>query len=272
MNPRALTAWVGAVLLLSLGSENPVLRALVLAAALIWLWRHRRPEARLRPVLIAVLVASLVTVLLSFTLGHTGQDVLLDLPGWLPALGGPMTLEGLVYGADLALGLAACLLAGVSLSLAADPWGLVEALPAQLARTAAALGSAMTLVPRLGRSFQAVREAQQLRGWRGRGPRSWSAVAVPAVLTAIEGSVLLAEAMEARAYGSGPRTRLRRRRLSVGERCLVASCLLAAGGFLLALGLGQLPAWQPYPSPSWPALEWLPLASCLLLLGASSVL
>ncbi|MGH7666664.1 MAG: energy-coupling factor transporter transmembrane component T family protein [Candidatus Dormibacteria bacterium] len=265
MNPRALAVWVAAVLLLSLGSEDPVLRALALGAALSVLLRRRRQGTRLAPALWAVGVAALLTVCFNLLLSHTGETVLVSLPAWLPALGGPLTLEGAAYGVDLALGLSACIAAGISLSLVVDPYQLVDSLPAVLSRTGAALGAAMSLVPRLGHSFLAVREAQQMRGWRGRGLRSWSAVVVPSVLTTIEGSVLLAEAMEARAFGSGARTALASRSWRRGDLGVAILAGLAGVGFVAAVVLGQVPAWQPYPTLTLPQPGWWPALCCLLL-------
>ena len=271
MNPRPLAVWVAAVLLLSLGSEDPILRVLTLGAALAVLLVHRRVGTRVRPALWAVAIAALLTVVLNFLLSHTGQTVLLNVPGWVPAFGGPLTLEGAAYGLDLALGLAACILAGVSLSLVVEPHRLVDSLPAGLSRTGAALGAAITLVPRLGRSFVAVRETQQMRGWRPRGMRSWTAVVVPSVLTTIEGSVLLAEAMEARAFGSGPRTSLGPSKFRIRDVVITATSLAAMAGFLLALVLAQVPNWQPYPSLILPQLNWWPVLCCLALFAPALV-
>jgi energy-coupling factor transport system permease protein len=264
MNPRALAVWVGAVLLLSLGSEDPLFRVLTLGAALSVLLTRRRPGTRLRPALILVGAASLLTVVFNFLLSHTGDTVLVTAPDWLPILGGPLTLEAAAYGLDVALGLAACIVAGVSLSLVVEPAQLVDALPAPLSQTAAALGAAMTLVPRLGQSFVAVREAQQMRGWRAKGLHSWAAIVVPSVLTTIEGSVLLAEAMEARAFASGRRTAPAGSAWKLSDVVTIVASLIAVTGFVVALCLGQVPGWQPYPAMTIPALSWWPTAFCLL--------
>jgi energy-coupling factor transport system permease protein len=265
MNPRALAVWVAAVLLLSLGSEDPVYRALTLAAAVAVLVARHRPETRLKPAVVAVGIAASLTILFNFLLSHTGQNVVVSLPGWLPALGGPLTLEGAVYGLDIALGLAACIVAGISLSMVVDPYQLVDSLPGLLSRSGAALGAAMTLVPRLGHSFVAVREAQQMRGWRPRGLRSWTAVLVPSVLTTIEGSVLLAEAMEARAFGSGSRTALATSTWRLSDLVVAATSGAAALAFVVALFLGHVPSWQPYPVLGPPAFNWWPAVCCLAL-------
>ncbi|MFZ0996140.1 MAG: energy-coupling factor transporter transmembrane component T [Candidatus Dormiibacterota bacterium] len=265
MNPRVLAVWVGAVLLLSLGSEDPILRVLTLGAALTVLLVRRRPGTNLGPALIMVSATSLLSVVFNFLLSHTGSTVLVTAPGWLPVLGGPLTLEAAAYGLDIALGLAACIFAGVSLSLVVEPTQLMDSLPAPLSRTAAALGAAMSLVPRLGQSFAAVREAQQMRGWRAKGLRSWTAIVVPSVLTTIEGSALLAEAMEARAFASGRRTAQAGAAWKLGDLVTVAITLMAVTGFVVALCLGQVPGWQPYPDMTFPALSWWPAVCCLLL-------
>ncbi len=266
MNARALLLWTGAILLLSLGTEDPVYRVVTLLAGLAVVLTRRRPGVRIGPVMAWIGLACVGGIALNFLLSHTGQDVVWQLPGWLPAIGGTLTLEAAVYGVDVALGLGACLLAGSSLALVVDSQQLIDALPGFLHRTGAALGSAITLGPRLGQSFTTVREAQAMRGWRPRGPRSWRAVAVPAVLTAIEGSVLLAEAMDARGFGSGVRTKVWAPAWTRRDLADATSAALAIAIFATSLVLGRVGGWQPYPSLQLPAVDWLPLLGCLLLL------
>src|SRR5260370_33899175 len=84
----------------------------------------------------------------------------------------------------------------------------MDALPAALSRSGAAIAASLNLMPSVSASFVQVSEAQRLRGWRPRGPRSWAEVVVPVVLTSVEGSIQLAESMEAPGFGSDPRTAL----------------------------------------------------------------
>lgn len=258
-------AWVAAILALSLGSEDPIYRALALAAALTVLLVRSRPGHRLRPYLMWVGWAAVLGVAFNTLLSHTGATVLLTLPGSIPGVGGPLTLEGVIYGVDIAIGLAASLLAASTLTTAVGSQELLEALPAQLHRTSAALGAALTLLPRLRASFFAVRDAQRMRGWRPRGPRSWTAVVVPALLTAVEGSVQLAEAMEARGFGSGPRTRVWSRPLARRDWVVVLASLAAVALVTGDSIWGASGGWQPYPTLQLPTLQPALTAAAALL-------
>jgi len=151
-----------------------------------------------------------------------------------------------------------------ALSVVLEAADLVDALPRPLSRTGAAIGSALNLVPATAASFVAVRDAQRLRGWRAKGPRALADLAVPVVLGAIDRSVQLAESMEARGFGSGPRSSVRgarsRRAVLVFACSSAALCLLAAARLH-----GDSGAWYPYPLPSVPVASPLVLAPALVL-------
>jgi hypothetical protein len=72
--------------------------------------------------------------------------------------------------------------------------------------------------------------------------------------------------MEARAFGSGPRTHWRRPRLGPADWLVLAAAGGAVGLFVLARALGQAVDWFPYPTLVWPDVGPLPVAACLLLL------
>lgn len=265
LNARAVAGWAGAAVLVAVAAANPLYRGLVLVAAAAFLARWRRPGVRLRPFLTSVAGAAAASLVLNTLLSHGGEDVVAALPGWMPGVGGPLTLEAAAFGSMIASGLAAAALAAASLSLAVEPHDLVDALPAALARTAAAVGGALNLVPGLGRSFADVREAQRMRGWRPRGPRSWSQVMVPVVLTSVERSVQLAESMEARGFGSGARTSYRPAPWRGADVAVAGAALAAALILLGARRLGYAGDWYPYPGLSLPPLDAGGLAACLLL-------
>ena len=263
MNPRALAAWSAATLCCVLLTNNPVYRGLLLlAAANLVLAAAPR---RVRPLAVGLAIACLFAVLLNSLLAHAGTHVYARVPALIPLLGGPLTVESAVYGLDIAAGLAAALLAVAPLSLAADPADLVDALPAGLERTGAALAASLSLVPGVARTFVAVSEAQRMRGWRPRGPRSWTEVLVPVMLTAIEDSIQLAEAMAARGYGVGGRTHYARLPWSRRDSLVLLVSAIAAAAFATARVTGALGDWYPYPALTLPPVEPLLVLPCLLL-------
>jgi energy-coupling factor transport system permease protein len=138
-------------------------------------------------------------------------------------------------------------------------------MPQALNRTGVAVAASLNLMAGFGRTFAEVRDAQRLRGWRPRGLRSWNEVLVPVVLTAIEDSVVLAEAMEARAFGAGPRTSYAAPAWTGWDVAVVAAALGAAAVFLgLRVG-GVVMDWYPYPTLALPLLDPRLVAACLAL-------
>ncbi|MGH9121601.1 MAG: energy-coupling factor transporter transmembrane component T family protein, partial [Acidimicrobiales bacterium] len=248
--------WVIAALAVALAGDDPVARGVVLAAAWVLLARRRLPGKRLRGLGVALAVFFGIATVTDMLLSHTGNTVLVTLPSWLPFVGGTITLEAAAYGATIALGLTAAVSSAAVLSYDLEPSDLVDGLPRFMGRTAAAVGTALNLLPALAASALAVQEAQRLRGWRPRGVRQLADIAVPVVVGAIERSVQLAESMEARAFGSGRRTRCfapRRtaRDLFVGVASLGVIVALVA---IHAAGAAGSP-WYPYPTPSAPQLN-----------------
>jgi energy-coupling factor transport system permease protein len=266
VNPRALAAWSGAALVIALATGNPAYRLLVAAAALALLARTARPGAPIKRLLAALAILVVVSGTLNLFLAHLGAHVVASLPDWLPGIGGPLTVEAFVGGMAAGLGLAAAVLAVAPLTLSQDPQELVDALPEALNRTGSALAASFNVVPAIARSFTAVREAQLLRGWRPRGPRSLGEIVVPVVLTAIEDSIQLAESMEARAFGSGPRTAYFRSRWTRRDVVTVAAAATALAVFAAARLAGAVADWDPYPSLQAPAVDVVPVAAVLLLL------
>ena len=264
MNARALAVWAVAGVTVAVSVSNPVYRCLLILAALNLVLVAGRPGVARRPLLLTLLFAVGLATVLNAVLGHSGTHVLLRLPEAIPVLGGPLTLEGLYFGAGVGLGLAAAVLALAPLSLCLEPDQLVGALPPALGRTGAALGAALNLVPAVTRSVAAIGEAQRLRGLPP-GLLGARAVLLPATLTALEDSLQLAESMEARAYGSGPRTSFTSAGWHPADTLLVLVSTAAALGFLGGHALGLIRDWYPYPSLTMPSVSLLGVVLVLLL-------
>lgn len=265
MNPRALALWGLSALTIALASGNPIYRALVLLCALNVLVALRRPGTSLRGLLIALLVAGAIAIAVTTLASHTGDHAFASFPSGIPVFGGPLTLEAVLFGAATGVGIAAAVLAAAPLSLVLQPHELVDALPAALARTGAAVGTALNLIPGIARSAAEIRDAQRMRGWRSRRVREWPDLAVPVVLTALEGSITLAEAMEARGYGSGTRTHYSDQSWTRGDIVVAMVAPVAAVLFVALRVIGVIGDWYPFPSLSWPGVDLLGVVCCIAL-------
>ena len=269
MSTRALAAWSGAGLVIVLSTSNPVYRAVVLLCAITLLLARGRRGAGPRLLLVGIGIAALTATALTLLLSHSGQHVLARLPAAIPAIGGPLTLEALLFGVATGLGIAAAMLVVAPLTLISQPHELVDALPPVLARTGAAIGAALNLIPGTARSAAEIRDAQRMRGWRARRVADWPAVAVPVVLTAIEGSLTLAEAMESRGYGAAVRTHFGVERWTPFDTLVAVSALLAAALFLALTIAGQVPGWFPFPVATAPVVSVPAVLCCALLVVPS---
>ena len=265
LNARAWAAWAAAALVVVLTSTNPVYRALVLLVALNILVAMRRADAALRPLLTAVAVGGALAVVLNALLSHTGDHALATIPGGIPGIGGPVTVEALIYGVDVGIGIAAAVLSVATLSRVLHPHDLIDAFPHALQRTAALTGAAINIVPGVARNAVAISEAQRMRGGSGTRLRDWHAVAAPVVLSALDDSLQLAEAMDARGFGSGPRTRYTTSGWSASA-VLVGVCSAAAIAVtVVARATGSMPDWYPFPVATVPDVSLLPALACALL-------
>lgn len=264
MNARAVAAWSAACLFIVLFTTNPAYKAMVLAAAIAALAAGAGLH-RMRGLLTAVVLIAAFATLLNFVSAHLGTTVLFRLPSDVPGIGGPLTLEALAAGLSGGLTVGAAIVAAAPFSLMLASHEVMDALPAALSRTGAAIAASLNLVPSVTSSFMQVSEAQRLRGWRPRGPRSWAEVIVPVVLTSVEGSIQLAESMEARGFGSGPRTSLGSSPLRRSDWWVVGASSAAVTAFIAAHATGLAVDWYPYPTLVLPAVGVAPLAACLLL-------
>lgn len=285
--------WLWALGLATAASRttNPLLLGLVVAVAgyVVAARRTDAPWARafgfflvLGAVVVAVRV--LFALLLGSPIGGTRVLVTLPevpLPDWLAGvrLGGRVTAEALYFAFCDGLRLAALLICLGAANALADPARLLKSLPGALYEMGVAVVVAMQFAPRLVADLVRMRAAQRLRGRADRGARSLVRVARPVLEGALERSVALAAAMDARGYGRTARVPAGVRRATnalllggllgvcVGSYGLLAAegagfglPLLLAGAVAAGLGLwlgGRRSPRTRYRPDRWGARAWL---------------
>lgn len=238
MHPVVWVIWLAAITAILSATRNPLhLSLALLAIALVHeaaCWRPARPAVRLSPLRFA-LFATVLAALLNMATVRYGDTVLFRVPDVIPLLGGPVTLEALVYGA-----LSGLVLAGVFTAFAASqrdmPTGaLLGLIPGGFYPLAVVAAIAITFVPATVRQAQQIREAQAIRGHRLRGLRDWLPLAMPLLIGGLERALQLAEALASRGFGGegarehGPIIRL----------AIAGGLAVALAGWVLALAWGR---------------------------------
>jgi len=172
---------------------------------------------------------------------HLGDATLFHLPDWLPLMGGAVTLEALIFGATNGLILTAIFGGFTVFNQVTPARDLMKLTPRAFHEAGVVLSIALNFIPQTSRSLKHIREAQEVRGHRVQGLRDWLPIVVPLLVSGLERSMKLAEAMVARGYGG----------TSDEELPLRNQALLALGLAALLLGwLGHL------FHIAWPAAAW----------------
>ncbi len=125
------------------------------------------------------------------------------LPHWAQGvrIGGRVSAEGLVFALYDGLRLATLLICVGAANALASPARLLKSLPGALYEAGVAVVVAMTFAPHLVADVQRLRSARRLRGRPDRGVKALLHVGLPVLEGALERSVALAAAMDARGYG-----------------------------------------------------------------------
>jgi energy-coupling factor transport system permease protein len=283
-------------------TTNPLLLALIVAVAacVVAARRPQAPWARsfgffLRLGLVVIALRVLVQVIFAAPIGTT---VLLDAPGldlprWMAGvrIGGQVMLESLLLALFDGMRLAAILACIGAANSLASPSRLLKSVPAALYEVGVSVVVAMTFTPQLIMDVARIRQARYLRGRKVRGPRATASAAMPVLEGALERSVALAAAMDARGYGRRGTTSPRQVRICAALLLtgLVASAIgtygLVGAGAPAALGLPMLTAGvglavaslavsgrnrtrSRYRPDPWWAPEWGVLACALIVATA----
>ena len=295
LKPRRLhtlswLGWLGASAYLALVNQQPLHSVLLIMAVGVVFHQvsRRHPESQgwisfLRLGLWVWLVA-LAFNLLSV---HAGNQVIIALPQSWPVVGGPITVEALLYGLASGASLFGILLVFAAFNMAVEPHRLLRWVPAGLYQAGLVASIALSFVPQMMASSHDIREAQRVRGHTFRGLRDWIPLFVPLLTTALERSLTLAESMEARGFGGiAPRRASRRsawaslaavtglvavlvgllwRTLNLRPQ-MVAIILLGMGIALIAASIrlrGQLIKRTHYPQERWQKHDTVVTLACV---------
>ncbi|WP_079077481.1 energy-coupling factor transporter transmembrane component T [Streptomyces sp. Root369] len=213
LHPGAWWLWSLSLGIAATRTTNPLLLALLITTSAYVVATCRRPTPWSHSYTAFVklaLAVLLVRLLFAITLGSPipGTHVLvtlpeLPLPDWAQGirLGGRVIAESLVFALYDGLKLATLLICVGAANALANPHRLLKSLPGALYELGVAVVVALTFAPHLIADVQRLRSARRLRGRPDTGIRGLLQVGLPVLEGALERSVALAAAMDARGYG-----------------------------------------------------------------------
>ncbi|MEB8343713.1 energy-coupling factor transporter transmembrane component T [Streptomyces endophyticus] len=213
LHPGAWWIWALGLGTAASRTTNPLLLALLIGVAgyVVAARRTEAPWARSYGAFVKLALAVLgIRLVFATLLGSAipGTHLLftlpeVPLPDWAQGvrIGGPVTLEGLVFALYDGLKLATLLICVGAANALASPSRLLKSLPGALYEAGVAVVVAMTFAPNLVADVRRLRAARRLRGRPDSGLRGLLQVGLPVLEGALERSVSLAAAMDARGYG-----------------------------------------------------------------------
>jgi energy-coupling factor transport system permease protein len=257
-HPSVWLGWTACAVSVALLVRNPwCLAALALVAVAVRWHAAHQPPSRATFLLLATLI--LTTTAVNVIFSRAGETVLLRLPlGWL---GGPYTLEAVLFGLSAGIQIATVLLVMMVFGAVLTPADLLRRTPPGLDPVGVASTLALTFAPQAWRSYRELAEARQVRGLAAHGVRETRASVEPLVILSLERAVGQAEALVARGWNAG-RLRSHTRLLAVTgwiglaagfimwalrpDRPAAGLALTASATLLISLSLrGLSPRYRP---------------------------
>lgn len=296
LHPGAWWAWATALAVTASRTTNPVLLLLVIVVC-GYVAAARRPATPwsrsyvifLRLGLLAVVIRVVLFALLGSGAGATGTVLVrlptVPLPHWMSGvrLGGPVTVDGILGSAYDGLRLAVILVCVGTANALTSPRRLLKSLPSALYEVGVAIAVALAFAPQSVAAVARLRAARRLRGRPDHGLRSLRGLAVPVLEGALDRSVDVAAAMDARGFGRrGDQSVVTRRLVAsvtvtgllavvsstyallvpgtsslLGLPLLVAGAVVTGAGFVLGARRGGRSRYRP---DAWSLAEWLVVA------------
>jgi len=291
IHPIAWVGWLASAIVALSVTRNPLhLILILLCIAIVYVTVSSTEDAPYQltsPFRFASIVV-LLSALFNAATVHVGETALFYLPEGLPIIGGPITLEAVVFGLINGLVLMGIFLAFATLGQALPIRALIRLIPRSFFPVAVVVSVGVSFVPVTMRQFQQIKEAQAVRGHRVRGVRDWLPLLMPLLIGGLERALQMAEAMTARGFASVEEARqdaTPRLAMVVGLAALLSGWLLRlvwgqeiVGSLLMLLGIGlilgtlwvagrRFPRTIYRPSP-WTGRDWIVVSGAGLILGA----
>ncbi len=243
-HPYTWVVWLAAATLATLTTRNPLYLTIILfAAGFVFAVLLRRDAGQAtgsaaarstlwKPVVRLALFLGLFTILFNTLTVHFGDHILFSLPANWPVIGGPITLEAVLYGVSTALSFMVLILVFTVFNSAVGTQNVLRMVPAFAYQAGVTLTIALSFIPQTLVAWQELREAQRLRGVRVRGLADVQPLVVSLLAIGLDRAIQLAESMDARGFGGvmTPPPARERRLLSAGT---VLGLLLLLAGLLL---------------------------------------
>ncbi|MEW6566662.1 MAG: energy-coupling factor transporter transmembrane component T [Chloroflexota bacterium] len=250
MHPTAWLVWVASAATVALLIRNPWYLAELgaIAVAIRWKLSGQRPG---RSSLGFILSLMAFPALLNLAFSRAGDTVLLRLP--LPVIGGPYTLEALLFGLTAGVQIACVLAVMMVLGYAVTAVDLLRRTPPGFYPVGVSATIGLNFAPQARKAFAAIREAQQVRGHEPRGWRDVPSLVTPLVVLSLESALGLAEGMVARGWGRCGLQGWRRWMVPTGWMLMAVG--LAIGALIPSAGLWALACLGAGVSLLWVSLR-----------------
>ncbi|GHC40770.1 cobalt ABC transporter permease [Streptomyces flavofungini] len=235
LHPGAWWLWALGLATAASRTTNPLLIGLLIGVAgyVVAARRTSAPWARsygafVKLALVVIGIRLVFAIVLGSPIPGTHLIVTLPevpLPDWAQGvrIGGRVTAEGVVFALYDGVRLAGLLICVGAANALASPARLLKSLPGALYEAGVAVVVAMTFAPNLISDVQRLRAARRLRGRPDKGVRGLLQVGLPVLEGALERSVALAAAMDARGFG---------RTAAVPARVRRTTAVLTLGGLM----------------------------------------
>jgi energy-coupling factor transport system permease protein len=197
-HPTTWIIWSLSASVAALLTRNPwyLLSLSIIAVLVRWYATGERPGGWFLRVYLSLL---LFPALLNLIFSRSGETVLLDLP--IRWIGGPYTLEALVFGLAAGVQIACLLTIMMVFSELVNAQDLLRRTPSALYPVGVTASIGLTFVPYARRAYEALKEAQQVRGYQPRGWRDLPNVVTPLVVLSLERAIAIAESLVSRGWG-----------------------------------------------------------------------